>query len=147
MALNVHTDVESPTWLGLQLASPCRRAGEPLQGCCLSLAGGGCLSTTGYRKEKLAWLLQGWQSPACLLRDAASQPLCQLCWPCPIPRQWSHPSPMPSGESLQWHCATLPGHIGLSVTSTLVCASRNWNESGLSCVYIVGTCRLHLRAE
>lgn len=67
-----------------------------------------------------------WCLPA---RGAANQPLCQLCWPCPIPRQWSHPSPMPSGESLQRGCATLPGRGG-RCHQCLVCASSSRNGSG-----------------
>lgn len=79
-------------------------------------------------------------------RGAAKWPLCQLCWLCPIPRQWSHPSAMPSGESLQRGCATLPDHIGRSVTSALVCASSSQSGSGRSCMGTGGTCQLHLRA-
>lgn len=82
--------------------------------------------------------------PAC--QGAANWPLCQLRWLCPIPRQWSHPSVMPSGESLQRGCATLPDRIGRSVTSALVCASSSRSGSGRSPTSTGGTCQLHLRA-
>lgn len=75
-------------------------------------------------------------------RGAANWPLCQLCWLCPIPRQWSHPSAMPSGESLQRGCATLPGRVGRSVT-------RPWfvpAAAGMEQPDTGGTCWLHLRA-
>lgn len=79
-------------------------------------------------------------------RGAANWPLCQLCWLCPIARQWSHPSPVPSGESLQRGCATLPDRIGRSVTSALVCASSSRNGSARVPMDTGGTCCLHLRA-